>query len=176
MDRAVGFRAANESNVTFVQPPSRASAGQGDSTPPPSPPPLRVLLAAREAHRLTGLGDRLVVNQEELLGACSRGTVSVAGRELQLQCRLMAAGLAMPEQSASTPPPCSTALEPRALPRRVSASRCRAASFPDRIICCASLSRSPHPSRPPAPRSRCPAAQPSRHIPCARAPPPPPRQ
>lgn len=100
MDRAVGFRAANESNVTFVQPPSRASAGQGDSTPPPSPPPLRVLLAAREAHRLTGLGDRLVVNQEELLGACSRGTVSVAGRELQLQCRLMAAGLAMPEQSA----------------------------------------------------------------------------
>ena len=105
LDRAVGFRAANESNVTFVLPPPRASAGQGGSAPPPPPPPsppLRVLLAAREAHRLKGTltGDRLVVNQEELVETCGRGTVAVAGHELRLECRLMPAGLAMAEQAA----------------------------------------------------------------------------
>jgi len=104
LDRAVGFRAANESRVSFVLPPPRASAGQGGSAPlsPPPPPPLRVLLAARQAHRTqsTLTGDRLVVNQEELVEACGGGRVAVAGHELRLECRLMPAGLAMREQSA----------------------------------------------------------------------------
>jgi len=103
LDRAVGFRAANESRVSFVLPPPRASAGQGGSAPlSPPPPPLRVLLAARQAHRTqsTLTGDRLVVNQEELVEACGGGRVAVAGHELRLECRLMPAGLAMREQSA----------------------------------------------------------------------------
>ena len=170
LDRAVGFRAAGESNVTFVPPPPRTSAGQRGSVPP-TPLTLRVLLAAREAHRPKGAGDRLIVNQAELLEACSGGSVSVAGGERRLQCRLMPAGLAMAEQSASAhrpraaASPCRLAVTPRlaALPCRVCIALPPVALPPCPVACvllrrAAAAAGAPATRRPPALAAPIPAS------------------
>ena len=64
LDRAAGFRKASETAVDFAAPRLQPQMGAAQ------PEPLRVLLAAREAHRMQGTGDRLIVNQAELVAAC----------------------------------------------------------------------------------------------------------
>ena len=92
LDRAAGFRKASETAVDFAAPRFQLQMGGAQE-------PLRVLLAARESHRMQGTGDRLIVNQAELVAACGRAEVLVAGRAVPLQCRLMPAGLGMEQQA-----------------------------------------------------------------------------
>ena len=80
LDRAAGFRKASETAVDFAAPRFQLQMGGAQE-------PLRVLLAAREAHRFQGTGDRLIVNQQELVDACNRATVLMAGQTVPLDCR-----------------------------------------------------------------------------------------
>ena len=123
LDVAMGFRSANESSIAAAVAASSSSmaslpsSADATAAAAAAPPVVRVLMAAREPHR-TGpkMGERLVLNQEELLELCNTTTLELAGGgsagggsagggsaggRVRLECELMPAGLPMPEQVAA---------------------------------------------------------------------------
>ena len=107
LDQAMGFRSANETSIAATSDAGTAATAKAQT------PVVHVLVAAREPHRIgPKMGERLVVNQEELLQLCNTTTLELAagggggigggggGGRVRLACTLMPAGLPMPDQVA----------------------------------------------------------------------------